>query len=112
MKIRNQVFKKRHFLLGLLILCCFFLVHPVQSSAANKFYTINVEKTTPAAAEKKLRKMKASSKQQIQLRVNVSGEKGYKKDIKKTKIGGKTWNVVQSEAVSSNEKIARAKVEC
>lgn len=111
MKIRNQVFTKRHFLFGLLILCCFFLVHPAQSSAADKIYTINVEKTTPAAAEKKLRKMKASSKQQIQLRVNVSGEKGYKKDIKKTKIDGKTWNVVQSEAVSSNEKIARAKVE-
>lgn len=111
MKIRNQFFKKRHFLFGLLILCCFFLVHPTPSSAADKIYTINVEKTTPAAAEKKLRKMKASSKQQLQLRINVSGEKGYKKDIKKIKIGGRTWNVVQSEAVASNEKLARAKVE-
>lgn len=113
MRVRKCAMKKRRILFGLLILCgfLFVFVHPTESRAADKVYTIDVGKMTPAAAEKKLRKMKASSKQTIELRVNVSGEKGYKNDVETTTIAGKTWQIVQGKAVASNEKLARAKVE-
>ena len=113
MRVRKCAMKKRRILFGLLILCgfLFVFVHPAESRAADKVYTIDVGKMTPAAAEKKLRKMKASSKQTIELRVNVSGEKGYKNDVETTTIAGKTWQIVQGKAVASNEKLARAKVE-
>ena len=111
MRVRKCTMKKRQVLFGLLILCGFLFVHPAESRAADKVYTIDVGKTTPAAAEKKLRKMKASSKQEIQLKVNISAEKGYKNEQISTELDGATWNKLHAKAVASNEKLARAKVE-
>ena len=111
MRVRKRAMKKRQILFGLLILCGFLFVHPAESRAADKVYTIDVGKTTPAAAEKKLRKMKASSKQEIQLKVNISAEKGYKNEHISTELDGATWNKLHAKAVASNEKLARAKVE-
>ncbi len=101
--------KHKKLLWGLLILCCLLFVRPAEGRAAEKVYTINITKTTPAAAEKKLRKMKASSKQELQLMVDVTGEKGYKFDQKK--IPGTNFYKTDSKKKEANYKLARKKME-
>lgn len=104
--------KHKKLLWGLLILCCLLFVRPAEGRAAEKVYTINITKTTPAAAEKKLRRMKASSKQELQLMVDVTGEKGYKNDRKKWGvISGKVFYEIDSKKNEANEKLARKKME-
>lgn len=103
--------KKKRILWGLLILCCILFVRPTESKADDDVYTININKTSPAAAEKKLRKMKASSTQELQLTIDITGEKGYKKDFKEVDFGnGLKMNVLQQDIVDSNEKIAKKKL--
>ena len=107
-----MIMKKKRILWGLLILCCILFVRPTESKAADDVYTININKTSPAAAEKKLRKMKASSTQELQLMIDVTDEKGYKKDFKEVDFGnGLKMNVLQQDIVDSNEKIAKKKLE-
>ncbi len=104
--------KHKKLLWGLLILCCLLFVRPAEGRAAAKVYTINIAKTTPAAAEKKLRRMKASSKQELQLKVDVTGEKGYKNEvIKKIKIPhGGYWCEVDGKQEAINQKLAEKKL--
>lgn len=94
---------------GLLILCCLLFVRPAEGRAAEKVYTINITKTTPAAAEKNLRRMKASSKQELQFKVDVTGEKGYKIDRKK--IPGTKYYRIDSKKGEANYKLASKKME-
>lgn len=103
--------KKKRILWGLLILCCILFVRPTESKAADDVYTINISKTSPAAAEKKLRKMKASSTQELQLTIDITGEKGYKNDVKKYKVDGNRYvNVMQLDINEANEEIAKEKL--
>ncbi len=103
--------KKKRILWRLLILCCILFVRPTESKAADDVYTININKTSPAAAEKKLRKMKASSTQKLQLTIDITGEKGYKNDVKKYKVDGNRYvNVIQIDIDEANEEIAKEKL--
>ncbi|MCI5857952.1 MAG: hypothetical protein MR016_11430 [Agathobacter sp.] len=103
--------KKKRILWGLLILCCILFVRPTESKAADDVYTINISKTSPAAAEKKLRKMKASSTQELQLTIDITSKKGYKNDVKKYKVDGNRYvNVIQVDINEANEEIAKEKL--
>lgn len=102
--------KHKKLLWGLLILCCLLFVRPAEGRAAEKVYTINITKTTPAAAEKKLRKMKAFSRQKVQFVVNVRDEKGYKNDTKKEKIADTDFFVLQGDIEKANHKLAKEKL--
>ena len=98
-----MIMKKKRILWGLLILCCILFVRPTESKAADDVYTINISKTSPAAAEKKLRKVKASSTQELQLTVDITNEKGYKYEIGDS-------GIFDGLTIRSNSEIARKKL--
>lgn len=65
----------------LMLIGCFVLLRPAEVQAAkNKDYIINITKTTPKAAEKKLRKIKGNDKRDLGLRIKARNPKdAYKK---------------------------------
>ena len=106
-----MIMKKKRILWGLLILCCILFVRPTESKADDDVYTINISKTSPAAAEKKLRKMKASSTQKLRLTVDITNEKGYKYEVEKVEImEGLVVDVYDTEIMKFNSDIARKKM--